>query len=135
MKRTASKKLTAHVPPKPRTPFVCTSAKECFEHFEPLARAAAPEDPEPCRLDVELVRANVNRGVEAIRPPLAAVQQKLPEHDTADLLELHELALALLFAAGKVVKAAGRGEYTVRFDGMGADADELVAVKRLRPRQ
>ncbi len=107
MGRTASKKVTtANVLPKERAPFVCTSAKECFEHFEPIARRAAPEDPEPCRLDVEIVRVNVNRGVEAIRPHLATVRQKLPQHDTAELLELHELALALLFAAGKVVRTS-----------------------------
>jgi len=40
-----------------------------------------------------------------------------------------------MFAAGRVLKEAGRAEYTVRFDGMGPEADETVSVKRLRPRQ
>ena len=108
MRRTvASKKLTATVLHKERAPFVCTSAKECFEHFEAQARAVPQEDLEPCRYDVELVRANVNRGVEALRPHMDTIRRKLPEHAVADLLELHEMSLALLFAAGKVIKPSG----------------------------
>ncbi len=99
---------------KERTPFVCTSAKECFEHFEPLARAIPQDELDPCRLDVEIARANVSRAVEAIRPHLAVIRQKLPEHNIADILEVHEVALALMFAAGKVIKANSTGEVDER---------------------
>jgi hypothetical protein len=40
-----------------------------------------------------------------------------------------------MFATGKILKEAGRAEYTVRFDGMTGEADEVVNTKRLRPRQ
>lgn len=108
-KKAASTKVNVKVTQQERAPFTSTSAKACFEHFEPLARAVPQDDLEPCRLDVEIVRANVNRGIEAIRPELAVVRQKLPEHSIPDMLETHELSLALLFAAGKVIKSGGAG--------------------------
>ncbi|MEO7330119.1 MAG: agenet domain-containing protein, partial [Minicystis sp.] len=39
-----------------------------------------------------------------------------------------------MFATGKILKESGRAEYTVRFDGMTNEADEVVTAKRLRPR-
>jgi hypothetical protein len=39
-----------------------------------------------------------------------------------------------LFVTGKVVKEAGKGQYKVRFDGMGPEGDEVLQSKRLRPR-
>ena len=38
------------------------------------------------------------------------------------------------FVPGKVLKEEGKGFYRIRFDGQGPEADEAVAVKRLRPR-
>ncbi|MFO0758729.1 MAG: hypothetical protein U0359_19720 [Byssovorax sp.] len=40
-----------------------------------------------------------------------------------------------MYAPGKVTRDAGHSEYSIRFDGMGAEADELVPARRLRPRQ
>jgi hypothetical protein len=39
-----------------------------------------------------------------------------------------------VFVGGKVLKESGDGAYKVRFDGFGPDSDEVVQVKRLRPR-
>lgn len=39
-----------------------------------------------------------------------------------------------LFVTGKIVKESGKGQYKVRFDGMGPEGDEVVQTKRLRPR-
>jgi hypothetical protein len=39
-----------------------------------------------------------------------------------------------LYAAGKILKPEGKGEYRVRFDGLGPENDEVVTVKRLKPR-
>lgn len=40
-----------------------------------------------------------------------------------------------VYAPGKIVKEADTGNYKVRAEGKGSDADELVNVKRLRPRK
>jgi hypothetical protein len=39
-----------------------------------------------------------------------------------------------IFVPAKVLKQEGKGEYKVRFEGQGPEADEVVAVRRLRPR-
>ncbi len=39
-----------------------------------------------------------------------------------------------LYVGGKVLKEAARGEFKIRFDGQGPEADEVVNIKRLRPR-
>lgn len=40
-----------------------------------------------------------------------------------------------VYSPGKIVKEADTGNYKVRAEGKGSDADELVNVKRLRPRK
>lgn len=39
-----------------------------------------------------------------------------------------------VFVPGKVLKEEGKGFYRLRFDGQGAESDEVVPVKRLHPR-
>jgi hypothetical protein len=39
-----------------------------------------------------------------------------------------------MFVTGKIVKESGKGQYKVRFDGMGPEGDEVLQTKRLRPR-
>jgi hypothetical protein len=39
-----------------------------------------------------------------------------------------------VFVPGKVLKEDGKGSYRIRFDGQGAESDEVVPVKRLHPR-
>jgi len=39
-----------------------------------------------------------------------------------------------VYAPGKVIKEAGAGNYKVRVDGKGAEADEIIPISRLRPR-
>ena len=118
MKNTALKKIAGNTVPKERVPFSCTSAKECFEHFEPLARKVPEDGLEPCRLDIEIVRANASRGVDAIRPQLATVRARLPECSIPDILEVHELSLALLFASSKVIRTTSAGEIDERLGAM-----------------
>jgi len=124
MKKIASrsKKVIETRESKERAPFTCTSAKECFEHFSPAARSVPEDTLEPCRLDVEIVRANASRGVEAIRPHLAVVRRRLPECAVPDILEVHELSLALMFAAGKVIRSSSNGDID----------DRLAAVRPMR---
>jgi hypothetical protein len=39
-----------------------------------------------------------------------------------------------VFVPAKVLKPEGKGEYKVRFEGQGPDGDEVIQVRRLRPR-
>ncbi len=39
-----------------------------------------------------------------------------------------------VYVTGKVLKEEGKGFYRIRFDGQGAESDEVVPVKRLHPR-
>jgi hypothetical protein len=39
-----------------------------------------------------------------------------------------------VYVPGKVLKQEGKGEYKVRFEGQGPEGDEVVPVKRLKPR-
>lgn len=99
-------------------PFHSESAKACFEHFEPLARAVPEEGLEPFRLNIDVVRVNVLRGVEAIRPHEATIRRKLPECPVHEILEVHEVALGLLVAANKVIPQASDGEIEARLSAL-----------------
>ena len=124
MKKIAStsKKVSRTSNTKERTPFTSSGAKECFEHFSPIARQIPEDTLEPCRLDVEIARANASRGVEALRPHLDLVRKRLPECSIPDLLEIPSIALALMFAAGKIVRTTSSGEID----------DRLAAVRPVR---
>jgi hypothetical protein len=39
-----------------------------------------------------------------------------------------------IYVPGKVLRQEGKGEYKVRFEGQGPEGDEVIQVKRLRPR-
>ncbi len=74
-------------------------------------------------VDEEVAADRVGRQL----PPLKGVRY-VPGQ--AVLVEWHGM-----FATGKILRETGRAEYTVRFDGMTNEADEVVSIKRLRPRQ
>jgi len=104
----------------PTTPaaFVSEDSEACFKHFSPLV-AATPEDAlERYTADPEIVRVNLVRGVDAVRPHLDHIAKALPLVPTADLLELPSLALALGFAANRVSTPASRFEIRARQDSL-----------------
>jgi hypothetical protein len=39
-----------------------------------------------------------------------------------------------LYAAGKVLKEQEKGQYKIRYDGLGPESDDIVPLKRIRPR-
>ena len=120
----AAKKITPKKPtnksnPNPSTAktavaFTTTSGKAAYEHFLPLAQAIPTEGLDVCRTDIEIARVNIDRGIEAVRPHLGTLAQKLPLCPIAEVLELPALALALLFGAGKVAKTASSKEIEAR---------------------
>lgn len=82
------------------------------------------------------VRYAISRdGVAEESIPLARVRPAPPEFsgaaplkpDQAVFIEWHGM-----FFSGRVVRAAGKGLYRVRFDGVGPETDEVVPARRLR---
>jgi Agenet domain len=64
--------------------------------------------------------------VQRLHPPVkgaALAQNQLV------LIEWHGL-----YVPGKILKEQDRGQYKVRYDGLGAESDDIVPQKRLRPR-
>lgn len=92
----------------PPPAFVSEDSEACFKHFSALV-ATTPEDAlERYSADPEIVRVNLVRGVEAVRPHLDHITKALPLINIAELLELPSLALALGFAADRVFTPASR---------------------------
>ncbi|KYF63784.1 hypothetical protein BE11_25880 [Sorangium cellulosum] len=122
--------------------FTTSDANDAYRHFLPLVQAAIPTDrAEICRLSVDIVRANVDRGVKAILPHIGLVREKLPLCPIDDVLELPSLALGLVAAAGRIVAAASEREIEARLEKYRPMRDltlrqlEIFADLKLVPRQ
>jgi hypothetical protein len=98
------------------TYFSTTSSQAAYDHFIELATQVPLEGLEVCRADVELVRSNLQRGVDAILPHVQTVQRKLPENPITEVLELPALGLALLYAANRVARPVSPGEIERRLE-------------------
>ncbi len=85
-----------------------------YKHFLHLARALPAESVKVCSVDVELVYSNVERALEAMEPHFATAQAQIPGLSIPSLLELRALALALLFAAERIVVATIDGAHQHR---------------------
>ena len=88
----------------PNTPFITQDAAIAFNHFAPLV-ATIPEGQLPAWPgNADIIRVNVDRAVERIEPQLTAIiQAKLPAVSEAEIRELPSLALALTYAADRVL--------------------------------
>ncbi|MDI3287098.1 hypothetical protein [Polyangium sp. 15x6] len=95
-------------------PFETTDAQAAFDHFVPLVASIPAEEVEVCTADPEIVRINARRGVDAIRPHLVRIEKALPLVSIAGLLEIPSLALALAFAADRVIVPASPQEIRAR---------------------
>ncbi|WP_437933018.1 hypothetical protein [Sorangium sp. So ce341] len=122
--------------------FTTSDANEAYRHFLPRVQAEVPaERAEVCRLSIELVRANVDRGVQAVLPHLGRVREKLPLCPIDDVLELPSLALGLVAAAGRVATAASEREIEARLEKFRPMRDltlrqlEIFADLKLVPKQ
>lgn len=72
--------------------------------------AAARCAPTTCRADLPVVVANVNAAFRAVGPRLAEVPALLPKLDLAPVLEMPNLAQAILYAGNRVASAASTKE-------------------------
>jgi hypothetical protein len=64
-----------------------------LEHFRAEASRCSPV---PCRADLSVVLANVNTAFRAIAPHVGELSELLPKHDLRPMLEMPNLAQALL---------------------------------------
>jgi hypothetical protein len=76
-----------------------------YKHFLHLARALPADSVRVCSVDVEVVYSNVERALVAMEPHFVTAQKQLPGLSIASLLELRSLALALVFAAERIIVA------------------------------
>jgi len=102
------------MPTPPKTPFETTDAEAAFKHFAPLVADIADDSLDVCHADTEIVRVNARRALEAVKPHLKRVEDALPLVSLADLVEIPSLALALSFAANRVVYPASPQEIRAR---------------------
>src|SRR5262249_50662182 len=96
------------------TPFTTDDGHAAYDHFKPLVAGHGRDDLEPWNADPAIVRVNLQRGVDAIRPHLAALREQYPAARIDAVLELPALGLGLEFADGKVFVPASAGEIKTR---------------------
>jgi hypothetical protein len=78
---------------------------EAFKHFLPIVEKLPADEIPAHRGDVNIARYNVERAVDAVSPRLGEVPAILPKVSVKRLLELPSLALALVYADGRVPRA------------------------------
>jgi hypothetical protein len=103
-------------------PFLTQDPEAAYQHFLPEGQAIRPDSVKRLNVDADLVVNNVGLAVDAFQPLLAAVTNAVPAAPANRFLELSSLALALLYAADRVVGQASSGEIARR----------LAAVAELR---
>ena len=91
---------------KAATPFESTDPAAAFAHFAPLVANIAEADLDNWNADVEIVRVNARRAVDALASHWTHIEKALPLISVPDLIEVPTLALALSFAAGRVFTPA-----------------------------
>ena len=102
-----------------------------IERFRPAAQKIPAEKVQPCRADVRVAYANIQQGITAVfgepdnparKDTIQAIQAALPELSTKRVLELPDLAHALILAAGRVPPPVSSGEID----------EKLAVVRELR---
>jgi hypothetical protein len=83
-----------------------TDPMVAYRHFLHLARALPAAGVLVCTVDVEVAHSNVERALAAMAPHFTTAQGKLPRLAIPPLLEVRTLALALIFAAERIVLAS-----------------------------
>lgn len=95
-------------------PFLSEDSTTCLDHFTPIVAGIPVTELEKFNADPTLVRKNVERGVEAVRPHLDHVHKALPLLDSKRFLELPSLLLALTFHYNNMVAVADPNEVAER---------------------
>ena len=87
-------------------PFLSSDAEACFAHFSKSVASIPTDAIEILNADPDIVRVNVGRGVEAIRPHLDQVAKTLPLLDPDRFLELPSISLALGVSVSRIFEPA-----------------------------
>ena len=95
-------------------PFLTEDAAAAYHHFAALAADISDDALEGWHGEEDLIRTNVRRGVDAVRPYEARVRRALPLVLLHEIYEMPGLALGLGFAAGRVFVAASPQEIKER---------------------
>ncbi|MFO0587437.1 MAG: hypothetical protein U0441_07855 [Polyangiaceae bacterium] len=95
-------------------PFLSEDSTTCLEHFSAIVANLPVNELEKFNADPNLVRKNVQRGVDAVQPHLDHVHKALPLLDTKRILELPSLILALAFHYNNMVVVADPNEVAER---------------------
>jgi hypothetical protein len=94
-------------PKKPTSPAdETTGSQKAYDHFLPAAKALPAEAVRPFRADALLAYHNVKAGVERVAPLDKHIKSELPKVQPQMLLELPDLALAVIFAAAQIDRGA-----------------------------
>lgn len=101
--RSKSKSASSPVVASPPPP---ASLAAPYTRFASLAEQLPAEQVVPCRLDVNLIFANVQAGLAAVLPHTTRLTSELPMLHVEQFPELEELAGALLHAAAQTAVSA-----------------------------
>lgn len=96
--------------PTNNPPFLTDDVLAAVRHFTPLVATIPETELESWRGGADLIRINLQRGVDAIRAHMGRIQQTLPLISIPKLLELPVLGLALVHADSLVFVPASEGE-------------------------
>jgi hypothetical protein len=99
---------TTSVSPEPPTEL---DLPEAYKLFAPRVSELSKQAIQVCRADLRLVYANIRTGVAAIAPHTATLTMELPALPVKQILDLPNLAGALLYASQRCEEAtASKGE-------------------------
>lgn len=115
------------------------SYQALYRHYQPIGAGLPPGDVQACRADPRLVLVNVKRGVAAVlgtKEQVKAVREHLPRIAVDELLELSDLARALLFAVREALpRAAGPREIEKALKEIGGPREDLLTQAELFARR
>lgn len=97
-------KPSTKTPPTPPTPPPSLAA--AYNLMLPAAMQLPPERVLPCRADVNLIYANVQKGLGAVLPQLGRLRVETPKLEVNRFPQLEDLAGALLYAAAQTAASA-----------------------------
>lgn len=95
-------------------PFLSEDSEACFIHFCKSVAVITADKIEILNADPDIVRVNVGRGVDAVRPCLDQIVKSLPLLDVNDFLELPAISLALGFSVNRIFVPASPQEIRTR---------------------
>jgi hypothetical protein len=92
-------------PGKPGEPAKPPAYSELYDHYLPAAMSVPEASVLVCRADVRVAFANIRLGIKAVlgtEEQIALTREHLPKIPLDEVLELPDIARALVFAVGKV---------------------------------